>query len=148
MIVVSHDREFLDNVVTSTIVFESDGKIEHYVGGYSDWLRQGHELAATDDPFGLAAAKRKQAHVDRRKQQKPTKLSYKDQRELDHLPGEIDALEASVAELQRVVSDPGFYAQDQDIVQDKLRELSATEALLEQRVERWSELEALQDSLR
>ena len=148
LIVVSHDREFLDNVVTSTIVFESDGKIEHYVGGYSDWLRQGHELAATDDPFGLAAAKRKQAHVDRRKQQKPTKLSYKDQRELDHLPGEIDALEASVAELQRVVSDPGFYAQDQDIVQDKLRELSATEALLEQRVERWSELEALQDSLR
>jgi ATP-binding cassette subfamily F protein uup len=148
LIVVSHDREFLDNVVTSTIVFEKGGRIEQYVGGYSDWLRRGHELAENDDPFGLAAERRKQAHIERRRQQKPTKLSYKDQRELDQLPGEIESIEASIAELQKVVSEPDFFAGDQDLVQRKLRELSDTEALLEQRIERWSELEALQDSFR
>jgi ATP-binding cassette subfamily F protein uup len=147
LIVVSHDREFLDNVVTSTIVFEKDGKVQQYVGGYSDWVRRGHELAEIDDPFGLAAARRKQAHVERRKQQKPTKLSYMDQRELDQLPAEIESLEAAIAELQETVAAPGFYAQDQAIVQDKLKELSSTEEQLEQRIERWSELEALQDSL-
>mgnify|MGYP001816670163 FL=1 len=148
LIVVSHDREFLDNVVTSTIVFETDGVIQEYVGGYSDWLRRGHELAETDDPFGLAAEKRKQAHVERRKQQKPTKLSYKDQRELDLLPEEIESIEAAIADLQQVVSAPDFYSQEHDIVQEKLRELADTEARLEGRIERWSELESLQDSLR
>jgi ATP-binding cassette subfamily F protein uup len=148
LIVVSHDREFLDNVVTSTVVFEKDGKVQQYVGGYSDWVRRGHELAEIDDPFGLAAAKRKQAHIERRKLQKPTKLSYKDQRELDQLPTEIETLEAAIAELQEAVADPGFYAQDQALVQDKLKQLSTAEEQLEQRIERWSELEALQDSLR
>jgi ATP-binding cassette subfamily F protein uup len=148
LIVVSHDREFLDNVVTSTIVFEKDGVIQEYVGGYSDWLRRGHELAETDDPFGLAAAQRKQAHIERRKQQKPTKLSYKDQRELDHLPEEIELIEASIATLQETVSSADFYAQERDLVQAKLKELADAEALLEQRTERWSELEGLQESLR
>ena len=148
LIVVSHDREFLDNVVTSTIVFEKDGKIEQYVGGYSDWVRRGHELAEIDDPFGLAAQRRKQAHIERRRQQKPTKLSYKDQRELDQLPAEIESIEAAVAELQVTVAEPGFYAQDQDAVQQTLKALAEKEALLEQRVERWSELESLQESLR
>jgi ATP-binding cassette subfamily F protein uup len=148
LIVVSHDREFLDNVVTSTIVFESDGKVQQYVGGYSDWVRRGHELAEIDDPFGLAAERRKQAHVERKKQQKPKKLSYMDQRELDSLPAEIESLEETISELQHAIADPGFYAQDQAIVQDKLKELADTEALLEQRIERWGELEALQDSLR
>ncbi len=148
LIVVSHDREFLDNVVTSTVVFEKDGKIEQYVGGYSDWLRRGHELAETEDPFGLAVQQRKEAHAERRKQQKPTKLSYKDQRELDRLPVEIESIEASIAELQAVLAEPDFYAQDQEIVQEKLKELAETEALLERRIERWSELETLQESFR
>jgi ATP-binding cassette subfamily F protein uup len=148
LIVVSHDREFLDNVVTSTVVFEKDGNIEQYVGGYSDWVRRGHELAEIDDPFGLAAERRKQAHVERRKQQKPTKLSYKDQRELDRLPAEIESIEAAVAELQVTVAEPGFYAQNQDAVQQILKALADKEALLEQRIERWSELESLQESLR
>ncbi len=148
LIVVSHDREFLDNVVTSTVVFEKDGKVQQYVGGYSDWVRRGHELAEIDDPFGLAAERRKQAHVERRKQQKPNKLSYMDQRELDQLPTEIEALEGKIAELQETVAEPGFYSQDQALVQEKLQELSTAETRLEERVERWSELEALQDSLR
>ena len=148
LIVVSHDREFLDNVVTSTIVFEKDGNIQEYVGGYSDWARRGHELAETDDPFGLAVEERKKAHAERRKQQQPTKLSYKDQRELDQLPGEIETIEASIAKLQQLVSAPDFYAQHQDAIQEKLRDLAETEALLEQRIERWSELETLRNSFR
>lgn len=149
LIVVSHDREFLDNVVTSTIVFEKDGCIQEYVGGYSDWLRSGHELAETEDPFGLSVAERKQADAaERRKQKKATKLSYKDQRELDQLPAEIESIENSIAELQQVVSQPDFYSQEQELVQGKLKELADTEARLEQCVERWSELEIMQDSFR
>jgi len=143
LIVVSHDREFLDNVVTSTIVFEKDGKVQGYVGGYTDWLRQGHQLAENDSP--LAAAERKQAAAELRRQQPPTKLSYKDQRELDQLPTEIEAIEASIAELQSLIAAPDFYSQDHSIVQDKLSELANAETLLEQRVERWSELEVLRE---
>ena len=144
LLVVSHDREFLDNVVTSTIVFETDGRIQEYVGGYSDWARSGHALAETDSPYHAAA--RKQAAAERRRQRKPTKLSYKDQRELDHLPAEIESIESVIAELQQVVADPGFYAQDHKVVQDRLQDLADKEALLEQRMVRWSDLEDLQSS--
>jgi ATP-binding cassette subfamily F protein uup len=95
LIVVSHDREFLDNVVTSTIVFEEDGRIQEYVGGYSDWVRQGKRLAVTDNPY--EAEKRKREAAERRKLRQPTKLGYKDQRELDALPAEIEDLESVTA---------------------------------------------------
>jgi len=144
LIVVSHDREFLDNVVTSTIVFEDDGNIREYVGGYSDWLRQGHDLAITDNP--LEAEERKRQATERRKQSRTKKLSYKDQRELDQLPAEIEALEASIKDLQAAAANPTFYEQDQELIQANLQELADQEALLEQRVERWSELEELRAS--
>jgi ABC transport system ATP-binding/permease protein len=144
LIVVSHDREFLDNVVTSTIVFEADGRIQEYVGGYADWLRQGHRLAAADDPF--TAGTRSKAAAERRPERKPTKLGYLDQRELDRLPDEIAGIEARIAELQNEVSEPAFYAQDCDEVQATLKQLADSEALLEARIERWSELELLRES--
>ncbi len=144
LIVVSHDREFLDNVVTSTIVFEEDGKVQEYVGGYSDWLRRGHALAVTDNPF--EDARRKQEAADRRRSRKPTKLSYKDQRELDALPEDIERLEATIATLQETIAAPDFYAQDSELVQRKLGELGDAETLLEQRIERWGELETLRES--
>jgi ATP-binding cassette subfamily F protein uup len=144
LIVVSHDREFLDNVVTSTIVFEADGHIQEYVGGYSDWLRQGHRLAETDSPFESGA--RRQTTDERKRRKQPTKLGYLDQRELDRLPDEIADIEARIAELQQRVSEPGFYAQDRNEVQTTLTELADSEALLEARVERWSELEQLRES--
>ena len=109
LIVVSHDREFLDNVVTSTIVFEENGRIQEYVGGYSDWVRRGIRLAVTDDPYAIE--KRKREAAERRQQKKPTKLSYKDQRELDALPGQIEQLEAEIAELQQSIAQPDFYKQ-------------------------------------
>jgi ATP-binding cassette subfamily F protein uup len=144
LIVVSHDREFLDNVVTSTIVFEQDGKIQEYVGGYSDWLRRGHELAVTDNP-SEAERKRHEA-LERRKNRKATKLSYKDQRELDSLPMEIEQIETEIETLQATIAAPDFYAQDAELVQQELHKLSETEKLLEQKIERWSELETLQES--
>jgi ATP-binding cassette subfamily F protein uup len=145
LIVVSHDRQFLDNVVTSTVVFEDDGIIQEYVGGYSDWVRQGHTLAETDGL--LVAEQKKRATAERRKSKKPSKLSYKDQRELDRLPAEIQVIEQSIAELQRVVATPDFYTQENTLVQQKLRELDEAESRLEQCVERWSELETMKESL-
>ena len=145
LIVVSHDREFLDNVVTSTVVFEDDGRAKEYVGGYSDWVRHGHQLADTEN---IAAAEvRKRETAERRKNKNKTKLSYKDQRELDQLPGEIEKLESGIAALQSQIADPAFYSQDNDNVQATLQELSSAEALLEQHIERWGELESKQDSL-
>ncbi|MDH3275246.1 MAG: ATP-binding cassette domain-containing protein, partial [Gammaproteobacteria bacterium] len=145
LIVVSHDRQFLDNVVTSTVVFEDGNNIQEYVGGYSDWVRQGHTLTDRDSP--LIVEQKERAVAERRKNTKASKLSYKDQRELDQLPAEIQRIEQSIAELQQVVATPDFYAQDKTIVQRKLKELGEAESHLEQRVERWGELESLKDSL-
>ncbi|MCH8944873.1 MAG: ATP-binding cassette domain-containing protein [Proteobacteria bacterium] len=145
LIIVSHDRDFLDNVVTSTIVFEDDGRVQEYVGGYTDWQRQGHQLAVTDRPGESAAKARVAAAL--RKNKKKTKLSYKDQRELDQLPGEIEALETNVSKIQSEVAKSGFFAQDSELVQKTLKELNNAEKALELGVERWSELETRRESL-
>jgi len=145
LIVVSHDRQFLDNIVTSTIVFEDGGNVQEYVGGYSDWLRQGHHLAETDSP--LQPEEKKRVAAERRKNKTRTKLSYKDQRELDQLPAEIESIEATIKELQQLVAAPDFYAQDTASVQQKLKELNDAESRLEQCVERWGELETMRESL-
>lgn len=146
LIVVSHDREFLDNVVTSTIVFEDDGSVQEYVGGYSDWLRQGHDLAVTDNPFEIEDRKRLAAA--KRAEKKPNKLGYMDQRELDALPGEIEAIEGAISGMQERIADPDLYTQDQPTIQSALRDLAEAKSLLEKRIERWSELEMLQAGLR
>jgi ATP-binding cassette subfamily F protein uup len=146
LIVVSHDREFLDNVVTSTIVFEENGRIQEYVGGYSDWVRQGKRLAVTDNPY--EAEERKRRAAERRRQRPATKLSYKDQRELDALPAEIEELEAAIAALQETVADPDFYSQESGTVRATLERLADAEAELEKRVDRWGELETLAASFR
>ena len=145
LIIVSHDRQFLDNVVTSTIVFEENGKIQEYVGGYSDWLRQGHELAVTDNPQTTERKKREAA--ERRKRGNAMKLSYKEQRELDQLPAEIEEIESRIGGLQTAIAAPEFYMQDKAVVQEKLAELNESELELEQRIERWSELETKQELL-
>jgi ATP-binding cassette subfamily F protein uup len=118
--------------------------VQEYVGGYSDWARRGHELAVTDNPY--EAERKKREALERKKNKVATKLSYKDQRELDGLPAEIETIEKSIAAQQQVIAAPDFYTQDAELVQQKLHELSATEALLEQRIERWGELETLQES--
>ncbi len=145
LIVVSHDRDFLDNVVTSTIVFEEDGGIREYMGGYSDWLRQGHRLSERDE-LTQPADRREAAAVTRRHVPR-TKLSYRDQRELDLLPAGIEALEGRVAALKARMAEADFYAGPQDAVRVTLTEFSDTESQLDALIERWAELEALRESL-
>jgi ATP-binding cassette subfamily F protein uup len=145
LIVVSHDREFLDNVVTSTIVFEENNRVQEFVGGYSDWLRHGHQLAETDAP-GMAETRKREA-AERRQNKTKTKLSYNDQRELDGLPAEIETLEAAVAALQAKIADSDFYSLDAELVQQSLKDLSDAEAALELRIQRWGDLETRHEGL-
>ena len=146
LIVVSHDREFLDNVVTSTLVFEDDGSIKHYPGGYSDWLRKGKALAAHDDPLAPTGGAASPAAP--RTTRAPNKLSYKLQRELASLPDRIEALEAAIEALQHTATAADFYQQPYTDVQPVLAALDHKNAELERAVERWGELEALADSFR
>ena len=139
LIVVSHDRQFLDNVVTSTIVFEADGKLEEYVGGYSDWLRQGKELAEAENPVENKVVVNKQdEELATRKAQK---LNYNEQRELDQLPENIQELETRVASLEEQVGAADFYAQDHELTKSVLQDFSQAQQSLDQALERWTELE-------
>jgi ATP-binding cassette subfamily F protein uup len=139
LIVVSHDREFLDNVVTSTIVFEEGGVLREYVGGYSDWLRHGRELAEVDRPAGGAQANARPEQPADTAQ--PRKLSYHEQRELDQLPETIEMLEARFAELESQLSASDFYAQDHEITKPVLDEFTSVQERLDAALERWTELE-------
>ncbi len=139
LIVVSHDRAFLDNVVTSTLVFEGDGHIGEYVGGYSDWLRQRKEQrSGFDDRGGPVAGAGKKG---RRTRSAGGKLSYKHQRELDAIPARIEALEEEKSGLQELVNQPGFYQQSHLQVAEKLSKLNELEHELERLYLRWEELE-------
>ncbi len=142
LIVVSHDRMFLDNVATSILVFEDDGKVHRYPGGYSDWLRRGHHLAEMDDPDNRQRKSGRAA--DRKASRQPQKLSYKQQRELDELPEAIAALEARVAELQAECSAADFYSQDYEHTKAILDTLTETQLELDEKTERWLSLEELQ----
>jgi ATP-binding cassette subfamily F protein uup len=141
LIVVSHDREFLDQVVTSVLVFEEGGELRQYVGGFSDWLKHGRRLAEKDS---LVTERRKTAEAEKeaRKQAAPKKLSYKLQLELDELPGRIETLEKKLAELDATVSDPAFYDQDFGKIQPVLDEMTWTKQDLDAAIERWMELES------
>jgi ATP-binding cassette subfamily F protein uup len=138
LIVVSHDRQFLDNVVTSTIVFEESGDVQEYVGGYSDWLRQGHQLTEVDNPIAsnrMAATQSKSTPKSA-----PAKLGYKDQRELDELPADIETLENRLGDLEKEISAADFYAQEHDVVENGLKQLTELQAKLDKSMERWTEL--------
>jgi ATP-binding cassette subfamily F protein uup len=140
LIVVSHDREFLDNVVTSTLVFEAGGRITRHAGGYSDWLRKGRQLAEKENPSpgpAVTATATKPSPAPQRK-----KLSYKDQRELDQLPQRIESLEAEIAALEQQINEPDFYSRPFESIQPVLDNLHARQRLLDDILERWAELES------
>jgi len=154
LLIVSHDRAFLDNVVTYLYAFDGAGKISEHVGGYSDWYGRGFrlkddEVSQTDLASNKAAEKAKQkdsasAQVPATKNTK--KLSYKLQRELDALPAEMEALEEKVAELEAKTTAADFYSKDHAVVADTLAALEATQAQLDEKMERWLELEAMQEA--
>ncbi len=141
LLLVSHDRAFLDNVVTSTLVFEGDdGRIGEYVGGYSDWLRQ-RQAAAREAKPAAKAGPVKPSPPSLSPAGKSKKLSYKDQRELDALPARIEALETEQAQLHATVNDAGFYQQPEDQINATLERLEALARELETCYERWGILE-------
>ena len=148
VLLVSHDREFMDNVVTSLLVLKGDGTVEEQAGGYSDWEARGGSLEekASAEQARQEKAPAETASTDnRRQQQEPAprkrKLSYKDQRELDALPERIEALETRQAELQEQMGNPDFYQGEHTVVQAVLEEVGKIEQELEQALERWTELE-------
>ncbi|NND59791.1 MAG: ATP-binding cassette domain-containing protein [Gammaproteobacteria bacterium] len=143
LLVVSHDREFLDNVVTSILVFEADGQIREYVGGYSDWARRGIGLAEHDDPFGEEKKRQREAERERRKAEAPRKLGFNEKREYEHLPKQIEALETEIASLQQQINEPDFYNQDYETIQPVLDRLSEANQQLDTATARWLELDDL-----
>ena len=147
VLMVSHDRSFLDNVVTSTLVFEGEGRVREYVGGYQDWLRQGGSprlLGVAEERARPAASEAKAAAEPAPAPAQPVakrKLSYKEQRELEALPGRIDELETSIANLQREMSDPAFFQRPPSQTGDALARLESLQQALDALLERWAELE-------
>jgi len=137
LLVVSHDRYFLDAIVTSTLVFEDDGQVRRHAGGYSDWLERHRALAIVDTPDDAQARDSR----DTRQRSAPRKLSYMLQRELDGLPDLITALEQKVAGLRAVVNEPEFYRRPHREVQESLDALRDAEREVEAAVDRWGELE-------
>jgi ABC transport system ATP-binding/permease protein len=132
LILVSHDRKFLDNVVTQTLAAEDAGVWREYVGGYSDWLQQRPAPAVTDAPSPRRAPARAKAR---------SKLSYKDERELAALPQEIEALEHEQAEVTARMSLPDYHRQGPEQMRSDRRRIQEIEALLREKFTRWETLE-------
>ncbi|MDQ3206013.1 MAG: ATP-binding cassette domain-containing protein [Pseudomonadota bacterium] len=143
LLLVSHDRDFLDHVVTSTLVMEGDGRVGEYVGGYSDWLRQ-RPVQGELGP-SRPAAKSASMPVSPIAVVEPSapkrKLGFKEARELEQLPQRIEKLEADSARLTATMADPGFYQRDVDAIAADNAALSALQAELETAYARWAELE-------
>jgi ATP-binding cassette subfamily F protein uup len=155
LILVSHDREFLDNVVTSILVFEEHGKIERYPGGYSDWLKRGRVLATRDAaapprsrgaPADVTTAECASATdaTPMNLARPAARLSYKHRLELEKLPRLIEALEQKIANLTAAAEAPGFYAQPYADVESQLGALSEAQRELDWSMLRWVELDEMQ----
>lgn len=147
LLLVSHDREFVDNTVTTSWIFEGQGVIEEFVGGYHDAQQQRAQVQKTRQEIlkpVIAEAKASEPVKEKQIKSKPKKLSYKLQRELEALPAKLEELEQQIEDLQIQVNDPNFFSQAVDQTQTVLDKLSASEQELEIAFERWEELEAMQ----
>jgi ATP-binding cassette subfamily F protein uup len=151
LLLVSHDREFLDRVVTSTLVMEGHGRVGEYIGGYSDWVRQrpaGITQRAAASPAGPVAERKPAAATASSvaataAAPAPAKqrLGYKDARELEQLPLRIEGLEAQIAAQHAKAADPAFYRQPPASVTEHHARTTALQAELEAAYARWSELD-------
>ncbi|MFT4887750.1 MAG: ATP-binding cassette subfamily F protein uup [Pseudohongiellaceae bacterium] len=144
VLLVSHDRVFMDNVVTSLMVFEKNSSIGEYVGGYSDWASKGGRLLSLQEEKGTTAASTPVAEAPptplKTEPSKP-KLSYKQQQELKELTPLIEKLEAKQGEFEKLVAKPDFYDNESDKVSKTLKEMTDNQSRLEQAYERWEILE-------
>ncbi|MFO1312968.1 MAG: ATP-binding cassette domain-containing protein [Burkholderiales bacterium] len=136
LLLVSHDRAFLDNVVTQTIASEGDGLWKEYVGGYSDWIAQ------RPHPAEAPAAPASERAPAPRPRERPARLTWKEQRELEALPAELESLEREQIELGERMSSPDYYKQGAEALRADRARASEIEALLAQKLERWVDLEA------
>ncbi|HED34091.1 MAG TPA: ATP-binding cassette domain-containing protein [Gammaproteobacteria bacterium] len=145
LILVSHDRAFVDNVVTSTLVFEGNAEVYEYVGGYEDWLGQykykQSKIASTQADQVVKKPVEKAAPEKNSSAKKMKKLSFKEQKELDELPALIDTLDAQLKEITEKMSAAEFYQQDKEIISLATQHLSEIEQALESAYRRWQELE-------
>ena len=137
LLLVSHDREFLNNVVTSTLVFEGDGRVNEYVGGYDDWVRQAATRTPTPEPAKESVPK------PRPRMDKARKLTFKEGKELEGLPARIAALEGEEAALHAKLADPDFYKSAGNAVTTVNERLAALAIELEVVYARWEELETI-----
>ena len=146
LLLVSHDRVFLDNVLTSTVVFEGDGRVEEYVGGYADWLRQRRQAeraaSAAEAAKKSGAAAQAVTSAPSADSAPKKKLSYKEQRELDALPQRIEVLESEHTELQARIASPEFYKEGAEAIATAMARVGSLEQELLQAYERWDDLEA------
>jgi ATP-binding cassette subfamily F protein uup len=141
VLLVSHDRDFMDNVVTSLLVLEGNGLVSEQAGGYSDWEARGGQLQERMDKPAVATAAHPQKTPASSGAAKKPKLSYKSQRELDSLPSVIEMLEQRQQQLEDKISRPDFYLGDQVSIEQVLAELASVQADMESTFERWAALE-------
>lgn len=150
LLLVSHDRDFLDKLVTSVIAVEGGGVVEEYPGGHSDYLHL-RALAKGEEQAEKAAAKAEKkaanAAAQPAQKQKANKLTYKDQRELDLLPGQITKLQAKIDKLQEELADPDLYSKKPDRFQKASEALTKAQDELDEAETRWLELEEMKESL-
>jgi ATP-binding cassette subfamily F protein uup len=137
LLLVSHDRAFLDHVVTSTLVFEGRGRVQEYVGGYADWLRQRRHVEEARPSTQRTAP----APSVRRGGEPPGKPSYREQRELEQLPAQIDAMEAEQERLKTAVAAPDFYREQVATIHETLARLEGIQEALLDAYARWDELD-------
>ncbi len=138
LLLVSHDRAFINNVVTSTLAFEGDGRVAEYVGGYDDWIRQRPLLREA-----ARATARPPAPERPKRTSRPRKLTYREKEELKALPGRIEELESEQAGLFETLADPQFYQGEGQAVAAARGRLAAVETELQSAYQRWEELEAV-----
>ncbi len=139
LLLVSHDRAFLNNVVTATLVVYEDGSVKEYAGGYDDYLRQSENSKTVEEK---KPESKPQPVASLEKPKPKAKLSYKEERELEQIPQQIEELEQEQTELQSAMSDPDFFKQSSDIITDASNRLQTIQSELERLLERWEELES------
>jgi len=137
LLLVSHDRAFIDHVVTSTLVFEGDGHVQEYIGGYEDWLRQRRSVVSGSSRTPVVSGFSRTRSVT-----SPRKPSYKEQLELEQLPARIEALEVEQRQLQAAVSDANFYKKPAGEIHETLGRLEELETLLLDAYTRWDALDS------
>jgi len=147
ILLVSHDRDFLDRVVTSSIVMEGDGTAMEYPGGYSDYKTLKALADKSAEPVRTEKPKASVTNIADAPKKKASKLSYKDQRELDQLPAEVEMLSMKISNMEAELSDPELYAKNFKRFESLSKELEAMRDTLDEKEMRWLELEELRESL-